>query len=157
MEELVRNVTGIEDFGVYLTKMLEIDAFFLNEDRHTNNIALLYDTKCKEYRSCPFFDMGMSLFSDTKEAYPLHKDVATCRSEICAKPFSRDFDEQMDAANELYGYHLKFNFAASDMLKRLKDVKPWQGDLEMYSQEEVARVTEVLRYQARKYRHLFSE
>ncbi|MCD7841332.1 MAG: hypothetical protein LUG56_02570, partial [Lachnospiraceae bacterium] len=35
-EELVRNVPGIRNFGEYLTKMLEIDAFFLNEDRHTN-------------------------------------------------------------------------------------------------------------------------
>lgn len=41
--------------------------------------------------------------------------------------------------------------------KRLKDVDLWQGDLEMYSQEEVARVTELLRYQARKYSYLFAE
>ena len=95
MEELVRNVTGIEDFGVYLTKMLEIDAFFLNEDRHTNNIALLYDPAKREYRLCPFFDMGLSLFSDTRESYPFGKDFAACRKTICAKPFSRDFVERL--------------------------------------------------------------
>lgn len=113
VEELVRNVTGMEGFGAYLTKMLEIDAFFLNEDRHTNNIALLYDTEKREYRFCPFFDMGLSLFSDTREAYPPEKSFWECRQEICAKPFHRDFDEQLDAANELYGCFLKFGFPAN--------------------------------------------
>lgn len=155
-EELVRNVTGIEDFGAYLTKMLEIDAFFLNEDRHTNNIALLYDTKIKEYRLCPFFDMGLSLFSDTREAYPFSKGFAECRDGISAKPFSRDFDEQLDAANELYGCYLKFNFAALDIVKRLeKDFFVHGEDEEALKEQE--RVKEVLRYQARKYGYLFSE
>ena len=57
----VINYTGLMDFGVYLTKILEMDAFFLNEDRHTNNIAVLYDLKKKEYDYCPYFDMGLSL------------------------------------------------------------------------------------------------
>ena len=155
-EELVRNVTGIEDFGAYLTKMLEIDAFFLNEDRHTNNIALLYDIKTKEYRLCPFFDMGLSLFSDTREAYSFPKSFVECRDEILAKPFSRDFDEQLDAANELYGCYLKFNFAATDIVKRLeKDVFVHGAGEEAPKEQE--RVKEVLRYQARKYGYLFSE
>lgn len=155
-EELVRNVTGIEDFGIYLTKMLEIDAFFLNEDRHTNNIALLYHAKTKEYRLCPFFDMGLSLFSDTREAYPFSKSFTECRNGILAKPFSRDFDEQLDAANELYGYYLKFNFAAADVVKRLEDEDfVCDGGEEAYKEQE--RVKEVLRYQARKYGYLFAE
>ena len=41
--EQVENITGIKKFGKYITEMIEIDAFFLNGDRHTNNIAVLYD------------------------------------------------------------------------------------------------------------------
>ena len=44
----LENMTGIQNFGAYLTAMLEIDAFFLNEDRHTNNIAVLYDTETEQ-------------------------------------------------------------------------------------------------------------
>lgn len=151
-EELVRNVTGLDGFGIYLTKMLEIDAFFLNEDRHTNNIALLYDRECREYRFCPFFDMGLSLFSDTREAYPSALGYEECRNKITAKPFHRDFDEQLDAANELYGCYLKFDFPANSIVANLRDLETDGG---IYTREELERVYEVLRYQARKYSYMF--
>lgn len=161
-EELVRNVTGREDFGSYLAQMLEMDAFFLNEDRHTNNIALLYDTVTKEYRLCPFFDMGLSLFSDTREAYPVEKGFSACRERISAKPFSRDFDEQLDAAEELYGSYLKFNFPARKMAMKAEEIlseisvkNKEQGQIG-YTREELERVKEVLSYQAGKYLYLFS-
>ena len=79
-----------------------MDAFFFNEDRHTNNIAVLYDLDKKEYAYCPYFDMGLSLLADVKQDFPMEKSVDTCKKDIIAKPFSRDFDEQLDAANELY-------------------------------------------------------
>ncbi len=148
--ELVENVTGLEGFGGYLTKMLEIDAFFLNEDRHTNNIALLYDSEKKEYGFCPFFDMGLSLFSDTREAYPIEKDFEECRKVIAAKPFSRDFDEQMDAAGQLFGSHLKFHFSAKIMKKLLDEIKAF------YKKEEIERVEGVLQNQMRKYQYMFN-
>lgn len=151
--ELVENVTGIENFGGYLAQMLEMDAFFLNEDRHTNNIALLYDVEEKEYRLCPFYDMGLSLFSDTREAYPLGMDFKICRRNITAKPFSRDFDEQLDAVNELYGYHLKFNLAAGETGSVVKEIAVQVGDV--YQKKEIERVEEVLRYQAGKYSYMF--
>lgn len=159
-EEVVRNVTGLEDFGVYLTKMLEIDALFLNEDRHTNNIALLYDTQTKEYRPCPFFDMGLSLFSDTREAYPLVMGYEECRSEITAKPFHRDFDEQLDAANELYGCHLEFEVMATRIDRVIDEIeklyREGQSD-SWYTGEEIERVRSTLRYQARKYGYMFGK
>ncbi|MCD7715399.1 MAG: hypothetical protein LUI39_02960 [Lachnospiraceae bacterium] len=173
-EELVRNVTGIRDFGEYLTKMLEMDAFFLNEDRHTNNIAVLYDREEKNWRLCPFFDMGLSLFSDTKEDYPLENGLDKCREKIKAKPFSADFDEQLDAAEELYGTFLRFDFSGSQIEMILTDAL-WQiaaedrnltgretntkGSLEAldgeYSAGELQRVVGVLRYQAGKYQYYF--
>ena len=45
--------------------MLEIDAFFLNEDRHTNNIAVQYNVADDTYALCPLFDNGLSLLADT--------------------------------------------------------------------------------------------
>lgn len=144
----VINYTGLEDFGVYLTKMLEMDAFFLNEDRHTNNIAVIYDLKSREYRYCPYFDMGLSLFADIKKDFPLETSLEECRKRIVAKPFSRDFDEQMDAANELYGDYLKFTVSKEEMVK---EVEKW--DLP-YTEELLKRAGEVLRYQAGKYLYM---
>lgn len=141
----VINYTGLTDFGTYLAKLLEIDAFFLNEDRHTNNIAVIYDLDEKSYRYCPFFDMGLSLFSDTKADFPVVKSRETCRQSIIAKPFSRDFDEQLDAANELYGNHLKFSLTKKDMIA---EVEKWDFP---YDSALVERVQETLRYQADKY------
>ena len=42
VDQVVR-MTELKEFGVYLTKLLTIDALFLNEDRHTHNIAVLLD------------------------------------------------------------------------------------------------------------------
>ena len=56
-------MTGLTEFGVYLCKLLTIDALFLNEDRHTHNIAVLLDPDGK-YHYCPIFDNGAALLSD---------------------------------------------------------------------------------------------
>ena len=37
LEEQVERMTGLRGFGIYLNKLLTIDAIFLNEDRHTHN------------------------------------------------------------------------------------------------------------------------
>lgn len=158
-ERFIRKTTGIENFGSYLTTLLEIDAFFYNEDRHTNNIAVLHDSVQNSYRLCPFFDMGLSLFSDTQEMYPLKKSLSECRSQITAKPFSRDFDTQLDATNELYGSHLRFSFPASKIISVLHDSMAHYGifseNSTIYTTEELSRVEDILRFQARKYAYLF--
>lgn len=41
----VERMTGLRNFGIYINKLLTIDAFFLNEDRHTHNIAVLMNGK----------------------------------------------------------------------------------------------------------------
>ncbi len=144
----VINYTGLMDFGEYLTKILEMDAFFLNEDRHTNNIAVLYDLEKKEYGYCPYFDMGLSLFADVKQDFPMEKSLEVCRKDIIAKPFSRDFDEQLDAANELYGSYLRFTLSKEDMVK---EVGKWDFP---YDREIIERAKTILRDQADKYRYM---
>ena len=71
------NFAWKEEHFSSLAKLLEIDAFFLNEDRHANNIALLYNSRSGEYRLCPFFDMGLSLFADTFDSFPLSDKFET--------------------------------------------------------------------------------
>ena len=68
--------------------MISILYSFLNEDRHTNNIAVLYDLEKKEYDYCPYFDMGLSLFADVKQDFPVEKSLDACKKDIIAKPFS---------------------------------------------------------------------
>ena len=156
--EFVENLTGLKDFGRYLAEMLEMDMFFLNEDRHTNNIALIYRHEDRSYRLCPYFDMGLSLYADTREEYPLDLDVETCRKRIKAKPFSLDFDEQMDAADRLYGCSLHFPMMRHELWHLLEDMQatyepapqaPW------YSGEESKRMRAAVTSQALSYPYLF--
>lgn len=147
--ENVAEMTGLREFGPYLTQALEIDAFFLNEDRHTNNIAVIYSADEDRYRLCPYFDHGLALFSDTKQDFPLTQNVESCWKHIVAKPFSCDFDEQMDAAEELYGKQLRFSYEIEDTVRGLA------GFEAVYGREACRRVEEVIRQQTRKYSIFF--
>ena len=153
--ELVENVTGLEDFGIYLTKLLELDAFFLNTGRDTENITLLYDTVQKEYRLCPVFDMGDSLFSDTKESCPLTKGMVECYHAVAAKPFSETFDEQLNIANELYGNFLQFDISTTDMINAVRDMVNVRTSDVRYQAVEIRRIGEILRFQTKKYQKMF--
>lgn len=147
--ENVIELTGLKDFGAYLTAALELDALFLNEDRHMNNIAVIYQKQDKKFHLCPYFDHGLSLFSDTKTDYTMDTDVFECWNRITAKPFSRDFDEQADCAELLFGKQLKVWFEDGDISEEL------EGFAGVYEPEILRRVEEVLRQQKRKYGNLF--
>lgn len=156
--KFVENVTGLQDFGAYLAKLLEIDGFFLNEDRHTNNIALLYHAHTDTYRPCPFFDMGLSLFADLTDSFPVEDSYEKCLKKIEAKPFSRDFLEQMDAADTLYGDYLCFDMSRYEVYKLIDDLKEKYeapDGLEWYSKEEWGRVENTLAEQAHSYSYAF--
>lgn len=64
--EQVEQITGFTRFGAYLTLLFEYDALILNDDRHLNNIAVLYTPT--GYRYCPLFDHGAGFLLDP-EAY----------------------------------------------------------------------------------------
>ncbi|MBQ7926192.1 MAG: hypothetical protein IJ335_07850, partial [Lachnospiraceae bacterium] len=110
----VERITGLKDFGVYMNKLLTIDAMFLNEDRHTHNIAVLMNGK-GEFAYCPLFDHGAGLLADTAQDYPLQTDVYQLLDEVHAKTISRDFEEQLMVSENLYGEHLKFTFTKQDV------------------------------------------
>ena len=107
-------ITGITSFGPYMAKLLTIDAIFLNEDRHTHNIAVLMNSD-GDFRLCPVFDNGACLLSDTTMDYPLDADIYEMIDRANAKTVSSSFDEQLDAVEELYGRHIEFSFSGKDI------------------------------------------
>lgn len=149
--EEVEKLTGINAFGKYITAVLEIDAFFLNEDRHTNNLAVVYNENTKQYSFSPIFDQGLCLFADTRLDYPLHLSLEECRKKIQAKPFSTDFDEQLDAAEALYGVQVQFDFSMKDLENEITRLA------EKYSPVICERIQQLMRQQFRKYKYLIKQ
>lgn len=140
-------MTGLKRFGDYLVRLLTIDAVFLNEDRHMHNIAVLCD-QTGRYYYCPVFDNGSALLSDTTMDYPMNEDVIDLIPQARAKTLSMDFDEQLEAVENLYGQPLKFSYnerVISDLLEK-------DG---YYPPEVKERVRDILLQQRRKYRYLF--
>ena len=127
VQQTVR-ITGLTDFGVYMNKLLTIDAFFLNEDRHTHNIA--------------------GLLSDITLDYPVNGDIYTQIESVKPKTFSQSFDIQLDISEELFGRNLKFSFTK-------KDVTLLLNNADIYSDEIRSRVEKIIFEQMRKYKYLF--
>lgn len=146
--EFIEQATGIKNAGEYISILLQLDAFFLNEDRHTNNIAFIYNERTKTFRFCPYFDFGLSLLADTND-YPLSADIFDCVKLIKAKPFDDDFDEQADAAVSIYGQKLKFSFTSNDIIDAVDSLADY------YDNETRNRAKEILLQQKRKYSYLF--
>lgn len=140
-------MTGLTDFGSYMVKILTVDALFLNEDRHTHNIAVLMDD-AGEFHYCPIFDHGAGLLADTTIDYPLDRDLEEAVGDVCAKTICRDFAEQLEIAEELYGDQLYFSFTP-------KDVEGLLAKEEYYTDEVKERVMQVILWQRRKYQYLF--
>lgn len=143
----VEQLTGIQDYGVYMAKLLTIDALFLNEDRHTHNLAILMNER-NEFRLCPIFDHGAALLSDTKMDYPLSKSYLDLMKEVRAATFLDSFEEQLDIAEQLYGYHIHFDFD-------YKEVQAIVDQAENYEPEIRQRVVDVIMQMRRKYMYLF--
>ena len=147
LTELVEQVTGIRDFGMYMAKLITIDTFFLNEDRHAHNLAVL--TKdLKEFRLCPVFDNGAALLSDTMLDYPEGRDPLQMKHQAKPKTFCDSFDEQMDIAEALYGMQIRFQFGYNE-------VKAILDQAEIYTTEIRKRVLDLVMSQRFKYQYLF--
>lgn len=139
----VETVTGLKDFGPYIGAMVELDALFLNEDRHTNNIAVVHDYNKKQYRLCPYFDQGLSLLSDL-EGFWMDGDTDKHMLRVTAKPFG-PFSAQRDACLNLFGQQLLIDFTMTDVDQCLKELE------EYYRPEYIKRVRYVLEKQMNLY------
>ena len=141
----VEKVTGLSGFGAYLTLLLELDAFVLNDDRHYRNITIL---RCDDgsFSFAPVFDNGGALLSD--EYSYAGEDLEGLIQSVEAKPFSRSFDEQLDAAESMYGIQIEF----PGNIKFLKELEP--EILKYYTAGQLKQAEYVLRGSVRKYSYL---
>ena len=146
--ENVERLTGLRDFGIYINKLFTVDAFFLNEDRHTHNIAVLRNGEGK-FAYCPIFDNGAGLLSDTTMDYPLTGDMYSMIDKVQSKTICSEFSEQLDISETLYKMNLKFRFTK-------KDVKELLANAEIYPEEIRNRVETIIFAQMRKYKYLFT-
>ena len=136
--DFVENITGLNTFHKWLTSIIEIDSMFLNEDRHTNNLAVIRNYRTKEYSLSPIFDNGLSILSDLK-AYPINVKWDIHMRNVKAKPFSTDFHKQLSACHKLYGNCLNLEFSERDINEALIGLEKY------YSEEIIQRTTEFLR------------
>lgn len=94
---------GLKEFPQYLTLLFEIDALFLNDDRHLNNIAVI--EKNGKFDYCPIFDNGAGLLSNTQFS-PMDIDPKGLIKDVVARPFNTSFTRQINTARALYGKQL---------------------------------------------------
>lgn len=109
----------INNFGKYITLLLEIDEFFYNDDRHFFNISLIKN-KNGIYRKSPIFDNGAMLLSATN-VYKLDDSIKNNMNKYFSLPFSINPIEQKKAAEDLYGniFFIKIdNIIIEDILKK---------------------------------------
>lgn len=126
--------TGLESFGQYLALLFEIDALFLNDDRHLNNIAVIEQNG--KYKYCPIFDNGAGLLSNTQFS-PMDIDPRALIKEITARPFNTTFNRQINTVRTLYGKQLKIpKFTAADIIETLQDM------LEYYPERDRGIITD---------------
>ena len=145
--EQVERVTGLTGFGIYMSKMLAVDALFLNEDRHTHNMAIMTNDH-GEYRLAPLFDQGAGLLSDTTLEYPIGRDTMALIDMVKPKTICEDFTEQLDIAEQLYGEQIHFRFGYNEV-REIVDAA------DHYPEECRERVVEVIMEMRRRYGYLF--
>lgn len=144
----IERITGLKEFGKYMNILFTIDALFLNEDRHMHNIAVLMNSK-GEYASCPIFDQGAGLLSDIKMDYPLEGDIYKLIDSAKSKTICESFEEQLEVSEKLYGYNIHFNFTKKDVQLLLRSAN-------IYSEEIITRVQNILFDRMRIYDYLFT-
>lgn len=132
--------TGLKEFGFYLTLLFEIDALFLNDDRHLNNIAVIEENGSFDY--CPIFDNGAALLSNMQVA-PMNLAPKALVSSAVARPFNTTFTRQINTMRGIYGRQLKIpRFSKKEIADELKPL------LEFYAERDrgiiLDRVTECI-------------
>ena len=144
----VERITGIRDFGVYMSKLLTVDALFLNEDRHTHNIAVMTDGNT--FEPAPIFDNGLTLLSDTMMDYPLSGDLMAMIAKVKPSVFWDSFSEQTDISEKLFGTNVTFSFTYQDVCDIVNAA-------DIYSAEVRRRVIEIVMQMKQKYAYLFTK
>lgn len=149
----VERITRLKNFGQYMNKILTIDALFLNEDRHTHNLAVLMNDN-GEFDYCPIFDNGAGLLADTTMDYPMNGEIYNMIDSVQGKTFSTDLEEQLDISEILYGMNIQFSFTTRDVY-RILGLEGENPMVSIYPLEVRQRVRKIVCEQMRKYPYLF--
>ncbi len=126
--EYIRESCGL-DVTDYLRKVLTLDMLVLNEDRHFNNLGVIF--RDEQFVPAPIFDNGVSLLTANISVnwnFPMEENVR----RVNAKPFYASFESMVDCL----GVGLHLDVAAA---------------LEWLEGEPQGREVEVLEYQLRRY------
>ena len=148
LTEQVERVTGIREFGIYMSKTLAVDALFLNEDRHTHNLAVLMNNS-GDFRTAPIFDNAAALLSDTTLEYPIKGELFSLIDRVKPKTFCDNFTEQLDIAERLYGCNIRFKFDYNDVVDII-------GNADIYDDTIRKRVLNVIMEMRRRYQYMFT-
>lgn len=134
LAEATAQYTGLKEFPQYLTLLFEVDALFLNDDRHLNNIAVI--EQGGKFKYCPIFDNGAGLLSNVQFS-PMDIDPKGLMKDVVARPFNTSFTRQMNTARSLYGSVLKIpKFTRKDITEIL------EISLEYYAERDRGIITD---------------
>ena len=143
----VVSFTGLNDFGEYLYRLYVVDGLFLNDDRHTHNIAIIKN-KDDSFDYCPIFDNGACLLSDTKIDYPLVDNTLDMIKKVKPKMFDCDFIDVINDLENLYGINITFSYNE-------KDIDSIVDEINIYDDRILKRVKRILKYQKNKMSYFF--
>ncbi len=126
LAEATAEYTGLKEFPQYLTLLFEVDALFLNDDRHLNNIAVI--EKKGKFNYCPIFDNGAGLLSNVQFS-PMDIAPQSIIKDLLARPFNTSFTRQMNTIKNLYGRQLKIpKFTAKEIVKELEPLLEYYAE-----------------------------
>lgn len=118
------------DIRDYLRKVLTLDMYVLNEDRHLNNLAVIM--KNDSFSAAPIFDNGVSLLTANQSVnwrFPMEENVR----RVVARPFSGSHERMVQ-------------YLGTGFLLDFKRAEEW------LETEPVSIERDVLLYQLRKYK-----
>ena len=124
----IRAIAGI-DISDYLSKVFSLDRIILNEDRHLNNLALIFTGT--KFLPAPIFDNGISLLTANQSVnwrLPLEENI----KKVVARPFSGSHEKMQN----YFGKGFQINMEAV---------------LDWLAKEPQSHEKEVLEYQIKRY------
>lgn len=142
---VLEDVIGLDLFD-YLEFVIKFDAIILNEDRHFNNISVIYNELSNEFKFSPIFDNGLSLLSDV-DSYDMYEPITNLIKKAKSKPFSVNFEKQcsyfskkllridynglrcsIEGSKDLWGNVTEYRRAVNVLLARLDQTRGilWQ-------------------------------
>ncbi len=126
----VKEIADI-DLNDYFRKVFTLDRLTLNEDRHFNNLALIYSER--GFECAPIFDNGVSLLT-ANQSVNWNFDIKDNVGRVVAKPFSGSHQKMYEYFGE--GFKLDYKNA-----------------LEWLNTEPQSTERDVLMYQINRYYH----